>query len=209
MKASFMSQKAQLHTTEHNTMSKITSVWCYFLSLDLRVGFVKYQTLWWRVLKLIRGKIRKWIQILFYDLFYDADSILDQTTLSVQKTGHGRTGNICCEDVIVWPISYSIMYWGLRDSQKISGTLVNVPVRCEMRNSRILAYSDTATLIRSVIRDYVWTCGCKHELIYCPLYISVDQNVSYYDFIYRLELLKIPFFYDVAQCRWVSCCRNF
>lgn len=147
--------------------------------------FVKYQILWWRVLKLIRGKIRKRNQLFFYDLFYDADNILGHIKWSVQKTGHRRSGYVCCEDVIVWPISCSRIYWGLRDSTKISDTLVNVPVRCEMGNSRILVYSATATLIRSVIRDYIWTCGYEHELMYCPLYISVYQKVSYYDLTYR------------------------
>jgi hypothetical protein len=67
-------------------MSKITSVYYCFLSLDLRMCFVKYQILWRRALKLIRGKIRKRIQIFLYDLFHDADNISDHTTWSVQKT---------------------------------------------------------------------------------------------------------------------------
>jgi hypothetical protein len=101
-------------------------------------------------------------------IFYDAD------ILGIQ---HGVFKRLVMEELDIFAVKTSLSdqfhilecteEWGIR--QKISGTLINVPVRCGMRNSRILVYSDTATLIRSVIRDYVRTCGCKHELMYRPL----------------------------------------
>jgi hypothetical protein len=76
--------------------------------------------------------------------------------------------------------------WRIRPKQSPAGYSQHT-FRCEQPNTRTQVYSDTAALTRSLTRDYVWTRGCKHVLTYCPLNMSVNQNVSCYGLKYRLK----------------------